>query len=577
MKKYFVRLLKNNFISLMCFIILGILYMYHLNQHKLIYHLGDEWGYWANAAYFNGYDWSGIAQHNGYYSFGYSIILAPLFLIKNFEIRYSVALLINVFLQFLSFILLKNIGEYLFPILHKKYILIISLCVTLYVGNVFFSKTTLCECMLYFIFVCITYLILQIVRLDKWKHYILLGIFTAYIFMVHMRALGIVLAVLLFLTVKFFIDTSDRKKIIISVLEIVFLFVLAILIKQILIDKLYSSSDYSKGNDFSGQVSNLQLLMSFHGINLMIRSLVGKMYYLLSSSFLIIVWAFVWIWQEEKTFAKCINAGHSDDDNAPIKLAFFLLFAFIFTVGISSLATIGESQRLDVLIYGRYNEYIIEPFLLIGSCYLLANKNSIAKKWMISVFVYFLCAIYITKEFNQVENPQIIETMIVGVTYLSYNGQNVLYDVWNSVIALKVVLISTFIMIFLRFRKVQIRVLGIMIMAVIWFCGGNWLLDRQLYIMNNYYTCKNIADYLTDNDIYEIVYLTNEKYDFFDYYRADILQYMIPNLDIDCQNVNDLIDDNEYVFLIRTGLFEEGYFNKYKCVATSNDFELYVK
>lgn len=576
MKKCFSKLLlKDKFILFSCFIVFILAYMYHLNQHRLLYHLGDEWGYWANAAYFNGYDWSGIAQYNGYYSFGYSIMLIPLFLIKNFEIRYLTALLINNFFQFLSFLLLKNVGEHLFPTLNKKCILIVSLCVTVYVSNIFFAKITLCECILYCTFICITYLIVQIARGGQWRHYVLLGLLSVYIFTIHMRALGVVLAVLFLLLGNFFVDKASRKKIFVCVMEISVLFIIALLMKEHLISKLYSSSDYAKGNDFSGQVSKIQLLLSAQGIKLLFRSIIGKFYYLLSASFLIIAWALVWIWEQIRVFLKWNYRKHAS--SVQVRLAFFFMLTFIFTMGISGIATIGESQRLDILIYGRYNEFIIGPLLLVGCCYLLNERKLINKKWMLAILAYFLCTIYVMKEFMKVTNPQIISTMIVGVAYLAFDGEKILYTGWQNVIALKSILISVLMMAFLKSRKIQIRLCGFIIVAAFWFHGGNWLLNQQAYIMNNYYTCKNIADYLIDNNIQEVIYVTNEKYDFFDYYRADILQYMCPDLDIGCQNVKNVSDSNSYALLARKGLFEEGYFDKYECVAISNDFELYVK
>ena len=37
----------------------------------------DEFGYWASAANWIGYDWSGLTALNSYYSFGYSLLLVP--------------------------------------------------------------------------------------------------------------------------------------------------------------------------------------------------------------------------------------------------------------------------------------------------------------------------------------------------------------------------------------------------------------------------------------------------------------------------------------------------------------------
>lgn len=40
----------------------------------------DEFAYWAYAAGMSGYDWSDITSLGSYYSYGYSLVLFPVFL-----------------------------------------------------------------------------------------------------------------------------------------------------------------------------------------------------------------------------------------------------------------------------------------------------------------------------------------------------------------------------------------------------------------------------------------------------------------------------------------------------------------
>ena len=60
--------------------------------------LMDEFGYWSNAAYFAGLDWSGVAQYNYYYSYGYSFFQSVLMrFISDPAVLYRGMIIVNAF------------------------------------------------------------------------------------------------------------------------------------------------------------------------------------------------------------------------------------------------------------------------------------------------------------------------------------------------------------------------------------------------------------------------------------------------------------------------------------------------
>ena len=562
----FIKFIKRNFVIIPSLILIVIAYLYHLDKYNLLYHLGDEFGYWANAAYIYGYDWSGVASHNSYYSFGYSFILAPLFLIKNFEVRYIVALILNVFFQIASFLMLSSISKRLFKFHSNNLTYLISLCITLYSSNVFYSKTTLCESYLYFTYICITYLIVKICNENKWIEYILLGIIVPLIFTIHMRALSIVLSVVLFLLVEYITNYESRKKILVVFLEGIFLIIVAIVYKNDLIELLYSANETVDINNFAGQTGKIKLLFSFHGIWLMIRSMIGKIYYLLSASFFIFAEAIIWI---KKQFEQ--------KNNCNIKVSFFLIMSFLFTLAISSLYMIAESEIIDNLIYGRYNEFILGPFLLVGCSYMVDSHNNSIKQYMKILFAYLLIAFFVINNFDKVANPVIREVNIVGVSYLSYNGETCLYNGWEVVITLKVILIATIIFVLLKYNQCYIKFCVFLVVGLIWFHGGVQILEYQLHYREYYYTNTNISDYLYKNNISEITYLMNDNYEYFDSLLPDILQYMNAELRFEYKHEKDVQLENEKIFLVRKSRFENNNFSEYVCVAESSNFELYIR
>ena len=73
----------------------------------------DELGYWSNAAYLVGYDWSSVCSaFSGYYSYGYSLIIAVLFaLFKEGPLAYQMAIVLNAVFLSLTFLLLIYSGN----------------------------------------------------------------------------------------------------------------------------------------------------------------------------------------------------------------------------------------------------------------------------------------------------------------------------------------------------------------------------------------------------------------------------------------------------------------------------------
>ena len=125
-------------------------------------------------------------------------------------------------------------------------------------------------------------------------------------------------------------------------------------------------------------------------------------------------------------------------------------------------------------------------------------------------------------------------------------------------------------------RKQQIKIIAFVFVGALWLYGGNFVLDYQLCYRESYYTCKNISDYLIENDISEITYITNDSYPYFESLRPDILQFMNPELKITYKNIKNISLNEEKAFFVRRGYFEKDFFKNYSYIISSNDFDLYI-
>ena len=75
-KDFGKRIQINIVLKLFGCILLVVVAGYRLSQLTTIHVLFDEFGYSATAAYYNGYDWSSLANQSPYYSYGLSLILS---------------------------------------------------------------------------------------------------------------------------------------------------------------------------------------------------------------------------------------------------------------------------------------------------------------------------------------------------------------------------------------------------------------------------------------------------------------------------------------------------------------------
>ncbi len=101
---------------LLLFVVL-IFSIYQYSVHRLygfsVY--PDEFGYWASAAQWIGYDWSDVASLGYYYSFGYSLLLAPILMLFHDSIKaYRAAVFVNMILQCISVGMLWGIFNRIF-------------------------------------------------------------------------------------------------------------------------------------------------------------------------------------------------------------------------------------------------------------------------------------------------------------------------------------------------------------------------------------------------------------------------------------------------------------------------------
>ncbi len=401
----------------------------------------DEFGYWACAGRLLGYDWAEAASLGYYYSFGYSLILAPVLRIFQDSITaYRAAVAVNILLQCSAAVLLWGIYRRLYipEYLHsgadvsgKKGQAIVAVGTALfYPAWSFYAQTTMAEALMTFMYVLICYALLLVLEKSNMLRTVLFMLALLYLYCIHMRTVGVLTAAILTL-ICFAWRTPPYRKILLICMAVLMAGMMGSMwIKSVVKETVYAVADTSRLgiSDYAGQIGKIEEILTVQGIKQLAVSIAGKLYYLGQASFgLLYPAVYAVARQVTKVIGGLRNRTEESYRNGNEYLALFLILAFLGQFMISAIFMMNP-DRLDHIVYGRYTDYLLPVFMGIGVLAFKEIRHPI-KAFLINVvisvvlFVITLCAalhsgLDLMKGF-----------MAPGISYLSYDWT---YDIWSE-------------------------------------------------------------------------------------------------------------------------------------------------
>jgi len=367
-----------------------------------LYLTGDEFALFGIAAYFLGYDWSPTVTHVGYYSFGYSLLLVPLFHIADStEALYRYSMYLNAFFASLivplSYLLCKQLGM----VDLKKNVSIVAIIIfTALSGAVIaYSSLGLSEVLLTLLTYAITLCFYKL-RDKNVVWFVVQAVLLGYMYAVHMRTLGVIISALLVLFIMTVLKQIEVKHFAVFFAVLLLLMVANTLFAEHIKYNVWLGGGRD-GNDLNSRIFQFTSLFTesdrFWGA---VRAIAGQVFYLGVASFTLIFFAILKLVQLNVEFFK--NIGKAKDKVLDYDFALmFLLFAFVGTLAISAIA-MNEVVRGDHFVYGRYNSPMY-PVLLL---YLLVGIEKDNWKFsrrnveiIVIVILFLLLAIWVSEHF----------------------------------------------------------------------------------------------------------------------------------------------------------------------------------
>lgn len=521
-------------------ILIGVIILYRLNQLDNVFIIGDEFGYFANAAHLLGYDWTSVGAVNPYYSFGYSLILLPLFLLKNASLMYKAAVFGNYIFLVISYFIIN----YLVRKLSSKTDVLLSSSIAaacvLYTANVYNAQTALAETLIFTVFNIVLFLFYKVINNQKKLNIVLLSIASVYLIAVHMRAVIVFIAITICLFILMLKKKLSFGKFFLFIFVAVMPLFLILFVKRFFMGGLYDGSIYLAFNDFSGQVPKLGILFGEGGFLKFLYGLIGKLWYIGCATYFIAWWAFIpMIRSIKKVFGKEASAY----DNV-------CFFAFLCFVGALLLSTFYflTVDRVDKLLYGRYTEYVISVVIMTGIMEIINNRKRmlIHAAYVLAGFG-FTALIQVMLDFYG--NPNILySNNLVGVSYLAGDLiKKIDYTGFEHIVFRKVLIISVILIIILSVLKdVLKKGAEVSVPVIVALIAFSWAFMADAWASGTMYVYHE-SDYIERFE--EVLASEQENTIVFPYFKddtkstllkADYLQYYYMDKKVVLTDIDDI-------------------------------------
>ena len=535
-------------------VLLILLPLSHMFARPLPYIYNDEFGYWATAARIRGYDWSGVFQHISYYGYGYGVILSLfLFLFQDTGAAYIGAVGLNAVWLVGAYACLLAIAKRMAPERSPALRAFLAFACTVYSNNVTQSFYTWPENFLFFLFCLIVYLLYTIREKPTHLKCLLLGLLCAYSYVVHQRTIGILAAV--GVAMLWFLLTRELKRSHFLCFMAVFCagFALALAVRGDFIAQIWQNGTAANSNNMAGQVGKLQLLASVQGVKQLLLSMSGKLLYLICSTGFLILWA----------VERLLRSGLRDlkawiRDKTPRSLdgmTVFFLTALVATVLVGAIFMLTPSGTVHI-VYGRYNDNIMGPFLLLGFLELLERKDSPVRNALYGVAL-LLCALGVKKSLEWFSVGGHAQVNCAGISRFVTATE---IKLWPLVFLAGLCFLILLALREIRIKGKQVVWLPVLACAVAWVCIGldsahafNQTFGDWPKAPSDTGCCvEAILNYERQTGEDATIYAVQGATDFPQRYIGNGIQFAMPRQDVRYIAVDDVTEISEEYYVVVT-------------------------
>ncbi len=556
------------FMDLIAVIIISMVGIYHWKDMDMLAVFGDEFGYWGNASFLAGYAWESLMAETVYYSIGYSLFILPIMFIKNYAMRYHIAIILNITLVIGCYFCARYITAYMFKNESKIKKVCSSLVSALTVNVIVQMRVAWDEIMICFLMWLSIVLMINIHKAYKNYKLVAISFLLIYMVMTHQRTLPVVL---IFISIMLFEyrHKVDWKKSVSLLVVFIILYVGYKYIKSFQIANIYSGSSNADINNYtiSGNLIKGYLQVIYNNFQTITVSLWAKfVMYNISTGFTFLL-----------ASAVAINSffNKAKEENDKCNVIRYIWLSGVAMMCLTAIQMRGSS-RADLVVYTRYFDFTIGPMILIGINYLDEKKIGCEVCILLSIVLSLLSIGNIYDFIYNAENDfNYICSPIIA-------GNIIWFDKWfdKSMINLNIikaltgkVILEVGILVFLYIKKksdkfVIITTTGILLVSII-------LANHASDAVNGWrdFFREDVAT-LTEGMIHsdaEIYFMMNEEnLKYLNLMRE--LQYVLCDKTITKINEDKLLDvETRECYIIATEKYDR---NDFELIVSTNTYKV---
>lgn len=543
-------------------VILVSIVLFNIGKLNQICVIDDEFGYWGVGAYFAGYDWTGLTPTSPYYGYGLGFIYMFLFKVFNdVTIMYKAAIMLNAVFLLVSFYLSTKCFERVYPEINQNIIMLVCAFIALYPNTIVQSQVGWTESALYLWFWVVVALVIKIWDKATCINCSALAAVLMYGYMIHQRTLGIIISGAIIFIMLGFLKKVSKKHVAAFIVTFGAFILIAYCIKTELLASFWIPLDVETANlnNIGGQVGKIKHILSLEGIGAFILSCLGKALYLIFSTYGLIIVAFVSVLLYTCKLIQKLLAKKKQEIFIKEVLSVFLFLAFVSTFAIAAIFMIFLDARIDILLYGRYTEFMIAPLLVVACLELV-------KKGLKRRYILFLI------EFT------IIISGIVGLwvwkrKFAAFHGMNAVgianfysfiddkrYELFAIIIIIFMIINVAYMMKYVRWKNhlMIYFAIGFLMVMTQWYTATEYNKEaiynsQKMYAIDTKETAEYIRNIGGDKNVKYVIAEDNTGVSDADLYDRNIkyVQFYLYDKKIDCVSALDISQDSESVFLIR--------------------------
>lgn len=557
------KIIKYKYLYLkvfLCFVLL-IYSLRNITQLEIPSIMLDEIGYWASAAYFKGYNWSGVmGNFSSYYSYGYSILLFVIMNItKNPICQHQLAIALNSSMLIVSFLMLIEIIKTIYPKINYFWLIVACFTALFYPSVQYHSQVAWSETYLFMMFILSCYMVTRIYINPNTINQILFMFIIYNLYIIHQRCLGILIIGTAFIFIINIYKTNKKRilNIFLSIVLLIILLYAGKIIKNLVYQNVYTDTlivnkvsenavSYTNANDFGGQISKIMYLFTLEGFYNFCISYLGKLWYFGIASLYL---GFNGI---TKLFNSIIEASKKKNfKNLKVFISVYILSSYILTTGIAAIFMIIPS-RWDTVAYGRYTDWIGIIIVVIGMLDLCENRKHIIKKF----FCFNIATIVFLMLFLEYAQRYSISGFFASCSQIMLYFKNINEDNFILIMTLVTTLLGAFIYSLVYFNK---KYIAVMLIIIVWTIFTKPGIDELIVIERKDWVCP-VVEYINSNKCENVYYYYSDDTTFSENAYVGNIQYLLQDKPIICvKNLEEIKDENACIISGWTVKYNDDY------------------